>query len=96
MAKVAFIGAGSTVFTRNLVGDIVGTPELADATTIALMDIDAERPGTSELVAAARRAPRRSRAGRGDRRAVCLPRQRVPNRRDGGRLIDNLPAGAAG
>jgi alpha-galactosidase len=51
MAKVAFIGAGSSVFTRNLVGDIVGTPELADATTIALMDIDAERPGTSELVA---------------------------------------------
>src|SRR3954471_2752079 len=50
MAKVAFIGAGSTVFTRNLVSDIVGTPELADTTTIALMDIDEERLRTSELV----------------------------------------------
>src|SRR3954465_3190394 len=51
MAKVAFIGAGSTVFTRNLVGDLVDTPELADTTTIALMDIDAERLRASELVA---------------------------------------------
>src|SRR3954467_7850190 len=51
MAKVAFIGAGSTVFTRNLVGDLVDTPELADETTIALMDIDAERLRASQLVA---------------------------------------------
>jgi len=51
MAKVAFVGAGSTVFTRNLVGDLVGAPELADTTTIALMDIDAERLAASELVA---------------------------------------------
>src|SRR3954468_7723532 len=51
MAKVAFIGAGSTVFTRNLVGDLVDTPELADETTFALMDIDAERLRASELVA---------------------------------------------
>src|SRR4051795_8843622 len=50
MAKVAFIGAGSTVFTRNLVSDIVGTPELADTTTIALMDIDEQRLRTSEVV----------------------------------------------
>ena len=33
MPKIAFIGAGSTVFTRNLVGDILGLPELADTTT---------------------------------------------------------------
>ena len=51
MPKVAFIGAGSTVFTRNLVSDLVGIPELADTTTLALMDIDAERLRTSELVA---------------------------------------------
>jgi alpha-galactosidase len=50
MPKVAFVGAGSTVFTRNLVSDLVGTPELADTTTIALMDIDEERLRTSELV----------------------------------------------
>ena len=51
MPKIAFIGAGSTVFTRNLVGDIVRFPALADSTTFALMDIDAERLHTSELVA---------------------------------------------
>src|SRR5919202_1933385 len=50
MSKIAFVGAGSTVFTRNLLGDVLGMPELADTTTIALMDIDAERLRTSELV----------------------------------------------
>ena len=30
MPKIAFVGAGSTVFTRNLVGDILGRPELRD------------------------------------------------------------------
>jgi alpha-galactosidase len=50
MPKIAFIGAGSTVFTRNLVGDVLSTPELADDTTIALMDIDAERLETSQIV----------------------------------------------
>src|SRR4051794_21764887 len=51
MAKIAFVGAGSTVFTRNLVGDLLRVPELADDTTIALMDVDAERLRASELVA---------------------------------------------
>ena len=50
MPKIAFIGAGSTVFTRNLVGDVVRFPALADSTTFSLMDIDQERLETSELV----------------------------------------------
>jgi alpha-galactosidase len=50
MARIAFIGAGSTVFTRNLVGDVLGLSELADTTTFALMDIDPERLRTSEAV----------------------------------------------
>src|SRR5436190_15135208 len=50
MAKITFIGAGSTVFARNLLGDILGREELA-ASEIALFDIDAERLATSELVA---------------------------------------------
>jgi len=53
MPKIAFIGAGSTVFTRNLVGDLLAFPALADASTIALMDIDADRLRTSEAVARA-------------------------------------------
>src|SRR3954468_20264803 len=62
MPKVAFVGAGSTVFTRNLVGDLLALPELADTTTIALMDIDAERLRASELVARRLVEARRARA----------------------------------
>ena len=51
MTKISFVGAGSTVFAKNLMGDILSFPELADA-TISLHDIDAERLRTSEIVAA--------------------------------------------
>lgn len=50
MPKITFIGAGSTVFAKNLLGDILSFPELAGS-TIALMDIDPERLRTSEIVA---------------------------------------------
>jgi len=50
MPKIAFVGAGSAVFTRNLVGDILSLPELRDDTEFALMDIDAERLRTAEIV----------------------------------------------
>ncbi len=48
--KIAFIGAGSTVFMKNIVGDVLQRPALAGA-TIALMDIDARRLEESEIVA---------------------------------------------
>ena len=48
--KIVFIGAGSTVFAKNLMGDILSFPELADA-TLTLFDIDPERLRTSEVVA---------------------------------------------
>jgi alpha-galactosidase len=51
MPRIAFIGAGSAVFTRNLVGDVLRFPALADTTTLALMDIDADRLKTAEVVA---------------------------------------------
>jgi alpha-galactosidase len=50
MPKIAFIGAGSTVFAKNLMGDILTFPELADS-TFALHDIDSERLQASEVVA---------------------------------------------
>jgi alpha-galactosidase len=50
MPKIAFVGAGSAVFTRNLVGDILSLPELRDSATFALMDIDADRLRTAEAV----------------------------------------------
>ena len=49
--KVAFIGAGSTVFAKTLIGDLLSYPELGDGTVIALMDVDPERLETSETVA---------------------------------------------
>ena len=50
MAKITFIGAGSTVFTRNLLSDIFLFPELGDS-TITLFDIDESRLETSGIVA---------------------------------------------
>jgi alpha-galactosidase len=50
MTKIVFIGAGSVVFTRQLLADILSFPELADA-DISLHDIDAERLRTAEAIA---------------------------------------------
>ncbi|WP_226689459.1 alpha-glucosidase/alpha-galactosidase [Ruegeria arenilitoris] len=52
MTKITFIGAGSTIFMQNIVGDALLTPALADS-HFALMDIDAERLAESEAVARA-------------------------------------------
>ena len=50
MARVAFIGAGSVVFTKNLLGDVLALPELRDI-EIALHDIDPERLETGAAMA---------------------------------------------
>ena len=50
MAKIAFIGAGSTVFARNLLRDLFTFREL-HGSTIALMDIDRGRLADTEAVA---------------------------------------------
>jgi alpha-galactosidase len=50
MTKIAMIGAGSTVFMKNLVGDILSEPLLREC-EIALMDIDPKRLATSKAVA---------------------------------------------
>lgn len=42
MKKFAFIGAGSFIFTRNLVRDLLSFPAFADC-ELALMDTDPER-----------------------------------------------------
>ena len=47
--KIAFIGAGSTVFTKNIVGDILARPALTGA-TLALMDRNPQRLAESEIV----------------------------------------------
>ena len=47
--KVTFIGAGSTIFMKNILGDVLQRPALRDA-HLALMDIDKTRLNESELV----------------------------------------------
>jgi alpha-galactosidase len=49
--KIAIVGAGSTVFARNLIGDLLRFPALAKGTTLALMDVDRERLATCEVMA---------------------------------------------
>ncbi|CAN5792227.1 alpha-glucosidase/alpha-galactosidase [soil metagenome] len=48
--KIAFIGAGSVVFTKNLLTDVFKFPEL-HGTTVALHDIDRERLQTAAMIA---------------------------------------------
>ncbi|GAB4420275.1 MAG: alpha-glucosidase/alpha-galactosidase [Anaerolineae bacterium] len=50
MPKIVFIGAGSTVFAKNLLGDILHYPDLAQS-TISLFDINEKRLRESEAVA---------------------------------------------
>jgi alpha-galactosidase len=50
MAVITFLGAGSVVFTRELLADILAFPELRDA-TLSLHDIDPERLATAEAIA---------------------------------------------
>jgi len=47
--KIAFLGAGSTVFAKNILGDAMLTPSLSSA-QIALYDIDGKRLRESKLV----------------------------------------------
>jgi alpha-galactosidase len=72
MVSIAFIGAGSVVFTRQLVADILRFPELVDA-RLVLHDIDPDRLDVAEATA---RQVDRQLGGRatvvatGDRRAA--------------------------
>jgi alpha-galactosidase len=50
MTRIAFVGAGSVVFTKHLLADILAFPELRDV-EIALHDIDADRLATAERMA---------------------------------------------
>ncbi len=47
--RITFIGAGSTTFSKNIIGDILQRPATSGA-TIALMDINAQRLAESEVV----------------------------------------------
>ena len=48
--KITFMGAGSTIFAKNVLGDTLLTPALTDGLEIALYDIDGDRLEESFLV----------------------------------------------
>ena len=48
--KITLIGAGSVVFAKTLLGDILQSPELSDS-TIGLMDIDPDRLKVADMMA---------------------------------------------
>ena len=52
MPKITFMGAGSTVFVRNVLGDVMCTPAFYEA-ELALYDIDAQRLEDSEIILSA-------------------------------------------
>ena len=49
MAKITFMGAGSTIFAKNVLGDCMLTPVLEDS-VLALYDIDPKRLEESYLM----------------------------------------------
>ena len=50
--KITFMGAGSTVFARNVLGDCMCTPALQNC-EIALYDIDEKRLEDSRIILSA-------------------------------------------
>ena len=48
--KLTFLGAGSTIFAKNVIGDVLVTPALCNDLTVALYDIDEERLQDSFIV----------------------------------------------
>ena len=86
--KIAFIGAGSTVFAKNLIGDLLSYTELA-AARLTLFDIDEKRLAESEIVA------RRINQALGTRatieattdRATSARRRRLRDQHDPGRRL---------
>jgi len=49
MPKITFLGAGSTVFAKNVLGDVMRSKALRDS-HIALYDIDAKRLDDSRVM----------------------------------------------
>lgn len=50
MTKICLVGAGSTVFAQNILGDVMSDPRF-EGGVISLYDIDPDRLSTSEIVA---------------------------------------------
>ena len=68
MMKITFMGAGSTVFARNVIGDCLCVESLKDS-VFALYDIDAERIEESRVIL---EALQKTKGGKGK---ICKPKK---------------------
>ena len=86
MAKVAFIGAGSVVFAKNLLGDLLSFAALKDA-HVALVDVDAERLRVAERMA------HKVAAALGATPVITAHTERTDALRDAGYVINAIQVG---
>ena len=78
MPKIAFVGAGSAVFTRNLVGDVLSLPELRDTHRVRA-DGHRRRAAAHAEIVAGRLVEAHGAAGVGRRpRPTGAPRSTAP------------------
>ncbi len=89
MSKITFMGAGSTVFARNVLGDCMCTQALEDA-EMALYDIDAERLTQSKAIL---EAMNRSLGGRARITAYLGVAQRKDALRDADFVVNAIQVG---
>ena len=90
MIKITFMGAGSCVFARNVLGDCMMTPVLQDA-EIALYDIDPTRLEEAELIISAMN--RNVNQGRATVRAYLGASQRKEALRDARFVVNAIQVG---
>ena len=91
MPKITFMGAGSTVFAKNVLGDSMVTPALAES-TIALYDIDPQRLEESYLMLHGHQPQPRH---QGQDREVSAA-SRTARRRCAARTTSSTPSRSAG
>ena len=87
--KITFMGAGSTVFARNVIGDCLCTENLRDA-TFALYDIDGQRLRESETIL---EAMRRAKGGFGRIECYLGPENRREALRGADFVVNALQVG---
>ncbi|MEE1320916.1 MAG: alpha-glucosidase/alpha-galactosidase [Acutalibacteraceae bacterium] len=90
MMKITFMGAGSTIFARNVIGDCMCTPALCES-EFALYDIDEKRLQDSEIILSA--INRNINEGRGKITTFLGEEQRKDALRDADFVVNAIQVG---
>ncbi len=87
--KITFMGAGSTIFARNVIGDCMSVESLRDS-TFALYDIDAERINESKVIL---EAMRKAKGGFGNIECYVGVAQRKAALKDANFVVNAIQVG---